>query len=248
MQTFLLLLHLSAQLSRQPNRFKQKQKQTNFSKFLTTQSDTATRSSTWSRASSSGSEEARTARPNRTRFSGTARRRYLHLRRWASPRSPSHRPRRRRRSLSRRVDGRTILWGRCLGPTRWRCERVGAWGRGGAGRRRGYGPLKITGRELRRRIRRLRRRCLRWRRALWTEKLRVGVYESVLGFWEGLRRVCGETLGDANVHKGYDWRVKGRQNQNFFFQTNFKTLSYGFIILFLFFFRKIWVQFNVHNP
>ena len=100
MQTFLLLLHLSAQLSRQPNRFKQKQKQTNFSKFLTTQSDTAMRSSTWSRASSSGSEEARTARPSRMWFSRTARPRYLHLRCWASPRSPSHRPRRSRWSLS----------------------------------------------------------------------------------------------------------------------------------------------------
>ena len=100
MQTFLLLLHLSAQLSRQPNRFKQKQKQTNFSKFLTTQSDTAMRSSTWLRASSSGSEEARTARPSRMRFSRTARRRYLHLRRWASPRSPSHGPRRQLISIS----------------------------------------------------------------------------------------------------------------------------------------------------
>ena len=100
MKTFLLLLHLSAQLSRQPNWFKQKQKQTNFSKFLTTQSDTATRSSTWLRASSFGSEEVQTARSNRMRFSKTARRRYLHLRCWASPRSPSHRPRRLRWSLS----------------------------------------------------------------------------------------------------------------------------------------------------
>ena len=145
MQTFLLLLHLSAQLSRQPNRFKQKQKQTNFSKFLTTQSDTATRSSTRSQASYFGSKETRTAH-----------RRYLHLHRWASPWSPSHRLWRRHQSPLWRVDERTMLGGRCLRPTRWRSERVGAWGHGRVGRRRGSRPLEITRWELRRWIRRLR--------------------------------------------------------------------------------------------
>ena len=40
--------------------------------------------------------------------------------------------------------------------------------------------------------------------------------------------MCGEILGDANVHKGYVRRVEETIFFFFFVKTNFKTFSYGF--------------------